>query len=119
MNRGLPTAMLDRRKFLNVLGMMVLAGAHAPLFAASQPQRSLATITTGFAPGGSSDVVARLLADSQMAHQALELPNVRERFLGLGLEPAGTSPTEFKAYLTALHARWGDIVRTSNFTPVQ
>lgn len=59
MNReGGPT----RRRLL-ATAAAVFAAAGLPLPAAAQARLKLATITTGFAAGGSSDVTARLLAD--------------------------------------------------------
>lgn len=47
-----------------LLGAVVLAGLGSfSLIGRAQPRMKLATITTGFAAGGSSDVTARILAD--------------------------------------------------------
>ena len=52
---------LTRRTLLRIAAALATA-ASAP-FASAQPRLKLATITTGFAAGGSSDVTARILAD--------------------------------------------------------
>lgn len=59
-------------------------------------------------------VVAQLAAQ---AHEMLAQPEVQARFAQMGLEPAGSSPAQFREQLRALHERWGGIVRASGFTP--
>jgi tripartite-type tricarboxylate transporter receptor subunit TctC len=58
---GIAFGRVSRRVFLRA-GVAALAVAPG-LRAMAQPKIKLATITTGFAPGGSSDVTARILAD--------------------------------------------------------
>jgi tripartite-type tricarboxylate transporter receptor subunit TctC len=36
---------------------------------------------------------------------------MRERFLNIGLEPVGSSPEEFTAYLKADIARWSKLIK--------
>jgi tripartite-type tricarboxylate transporter receptor subunit TctC len=41
----------------------------------------------------------------------IQLPATRERFLGLGIEPLGTSPQEYAQYLKNEIAQWSAVVR--------
>jgi tripartite-type tricarboxylate transporter receptor subunit TctC len=56
-----PAAIISRRSLLHA-GLPLLT-ALAGIPALAQSSLKLATITTGFAPGGSSDVIARILAE--------------------------------------------------------
>lgn len=68
-----------------------------------------------YAPASvSPEVVAEL---ASLTGQMLALPDIQAKFAQMGLETAGLSPVQFKANLKALHERWGDIVRSSGFTP--
>jgi tripartite-type tricarboxylate transporter receptor subunit TctC len=46
---------------------------------------------------------------------SLRMPEIRERFLGLGVEPTGTTPEELAAIMAADTARWAPIVKASGF----
>lgn len=63
------------------------------------------------APAG----VPRAIVDKLNAETVaiLALPDVRERFLALGAEPAPGTPDEFAAYLRAEIAKWGRAVKDS------
>ena len=47
---------------------------------------------------------------------AVRMPDVRERFLGWGLQPTGTSAAEFAAIQKADSERWAPVVKASGFT---
>jgi tripartite-type tricarboxylate transporter receptor subunit TctC len=47
---------------------------------------------------------------------AVRMPEVRERFLGWGLQPTGTSAAEFAAIQKADSERWAPIVKASGFS---
>jgi tripartite-type tricarboxylate transporter receptor subunit TctC len=64
------------------------------------------------APAGlPREISARL---SSEIRKILETPEIRERFLALGLEPAGNTPEEFAEFLRKQHARYGAIVKQAN-----
>jgi tripartite-type tricarboxylate transporter receptor subunit TctC len=61
------------------------------------------------APAGTPpDVVDKIAAESA---RALRDPAVRERLVGLGADPAGSSPAELAAMLKRENARWGEFIR--------
>jgi tripartite-type tricarboxylate transporter receptor subunit TctC len=67
-----------------------------------------------FAPAGTpSDVVAKLSSETQ---RILGMPDVRERLLELGAQPAGTSPEEFARFVQDEIAKWGKVIRSANVT---
>ena len=63
------------------------------------------------APGTPHDVVAKLSAEIR---KAIEAPDLRERFMALGLEPTATSPEEMGTFLKNEQQRYGDIIRKAN-----
>jgi tripartite-type tricarboxylate transporter receptor subunit TctC len=61
------------------------------------------------APAGTpKSVVERLHGEVQ---RALAESTVKQRLLGLGLEPRGSTPAEFSTFIDAEAARWGDVIR--------
>ena len=64
-----------------------------------------------WAPRGTPrDIVLRLQAEIA---KVLRLPEVRERFAGLGAEPVGSTPDEFAAYCRTELDKWARVVRDS------
>ena len=63
------------------------------------------------APGTPHDVVARLAGEIR---KAIEAPDLRERFMALGLEPTASSPEEMATFLKNEQQRYGDIIRKAN-----
>ena len=41
-------------------------------------------------------------------------PDVRERFIQIGIEPVGNSPEEFTRFLRDEVAKWEKVIRTAN-----
>lgn len=63
------------------------------------------------APAG----VPRAIID-KLAHETaaiIALPDVRERLLALGAEPAANTPDEFGAYIRTEIAKWGKVIKES------
>ena len=44
---------------------------------------------------------------------AMALPDIRERLVALGSEPADSNPSSFAAFIRSESEKWGDIVRSS------
>lgn len=70
----------------------------------------------GFPPGGSTDIAARLPQEIVRRLNAdlraiLEAPDLRERFLATGLEPAPTSPEEFGNIIRSEISRWAKVIK--------
>jgi tripartite-type tricarboxylate transporter receptor subunit TctC len=63
------------------------------------------------APAG----VPRAIVDRLAAETAaiIALPDVRDRLLALGAEPAASTPDEFGAYIRSEIAKWGKVIRES------
>jgi tripartite-type tricarboxylate transporter receptor subunit TctC len=61
------------------------------------------------APAGTPrEIVSKLNAE---VLKILALPDVRERFLALGVEPAGSTPEEFARYIRVQMDKWAKVVR--------
>lgn len=68
-----------------------------------------------FAPAGTPpEIVARLSASIRAT---LARPEVRARFLSLGLDPAPSSADELGAFLRAELAKWGKLVAEAGIQP--
>jgi tripartite-type tricarboxylate transporter receptor subunit TctC len=64
------------------------------------------------APAGTPrDVLAKLSGEIQKAMQA---PDLKERYLALGLETASMTPEEMAAFLRREQERYGSIIRGAN-----
>lgn len=64
-----------------------------------------------FAPVGTpAAVINRLHAEIV---KILKLPEIRDRFLALGAEPAGTTPEQFAAFFRNEVAKWAKVVKES------
>ena len=63
------------------------------------------------APAGTArDVVMRL---HDAAQRAVQLPEVREKFLAQGAEPLSGTPQDAASYMRAEVAKWGKVVKAS------
>jgi tripartite-type tricarboxylate transporter receptor subunit TctC len=63
------------------------------------------------APGTPREILAKLSAEIR---KAVESPDLRERFVALGFEPAANSPEEMAVFLKNEQQRYGDIIRRAN-----
>ncbi len=63
------------------------------------------------APAGTPrTIIARLHAEFT---KALQLPDIKERLLGLGVEPVGSAPDQFDAYLKSEIVKYEKVVKAS------
>jgi len=68
-----------------------------------------------FAPTGTpADIVARLHHEVEVALKSSE---VRERFAALALDPIGSAPAEFKAFVAGQVKMFGELVRLAKIEP--
>jgi tripartite-type tricarboxylate transporter receptor subunit TctC len=61
--------------------------------------------------GTSRDVVARLHTEIV---KAMNIPDVREKLIGLGTEPVGSTPEEFGAFMKSETGKWGRVIKSAN-----
>lgn len=67
-----------------------------------------------FAPAATPRaIVDKLSAETR---RILQLPDVRERLLALGAQPAGNSPEEFARFLRGEVDKWAKVIRSANVT---
>ncbi len=66
-----------------------------------------------YAPARTPEATVRQL--NAAVNKAIAAPEVRERFLKLGLEPSGGTPAELAARMAQDTARWAPIVKASGF----
>jgi tripartite-type tricarboxylate transporter receptor subunit TctC len=70
-----------------------------------------------FAPIGTSRALVHRVSDEIAA--ILKMPDVSERLIGLGLDPTGGTPEEFREIVKADLQRWGKIIRDSGIEKSQ
>ena len=64
-----------------------------------------------FAPAGTpKDIIAKLNAEIV---KALRAPDVQQKLLALGVEPVGTTPEAFAAFVKAEVPKWAKVVKDS------
>ena len=68
-----------------------------------------------FAPGGTSRSIVDKVSGEVV--KIVRAPEMRERLIADGADPAGTSPEEFGAYIKRELARWGKVVREAGIKP--
>ena len=66
-----------------------------------------------YAPAKTPDATVRQL--NAAINKALAVPELRERFAKLGLEPTGGTPADLSARMAQDTARWAPVVKASGF----
>ncbi|MGZ8263857.1 MAG: Bug family tripartite tricarboxylate transporter substrate binding protein, partial [Burkholderiales bacterium] len=64
------------------------------------------------APAGTPREAVAVLSKEMQA--AVHKPELRERFITLGIDPAGTTPEEFAKFLREEVAKWGKVIKAAN-----
>jgi len=64
------------------------------------------------APAGTPKAIVDKL--SREAGIALRRPEIKERFIQLGIEPVGTTSAEFTKFLNAEVAKWAKVIKDAN-----
>jgi tripartite-type tricarboxylate transporter receptor subunit TctC len=54
------------------------------------------------------DIVSRLHTEIV---RVLQLPEIRERLLGLGADPVGDTPPQFAAYIKSEREKWAQVIK--------
>ena len=106
-------------------GVIALVATLAQGAWAAYPEKPV-RIVVGFAAGGPTDVVARIIADHLAKangkpfvvdnKQALESPEVRQRLQALGMQPMGTSLKDFDAQIAREVDTFGRIAKARGIT---
>jgi len=79
------------------------------------PGYEVSNATGMLAPAGTSrEVIGKL---QQEIARIVKLPDIRERLVGLGVEPVGNPPEEFAAYIRAEIAKWARVVKAAGIEP--
>jgi tripartite-type tricarboxylate transporter receptor subunit TctC len=76
---------------------------------AGMPDFEVVLWTSLFAPAGTPRSVLDRI--QQGVVKAMQLPDVRERMLGLGIAPVGNTPEELAAVVSADLDRWTRVIR--------
>lgn len=83
-----------------------------PVIAETVPGVSVTSLFGFIVPTGTPrPIVQKIQADSA---KILAQPDVRERLAALGLEPVGSTPEQFDAFVRAEIAKWAKVVKANN-----
>ena len=64
------------------------------------------------APAGTPREIVAILSKEMQA--AVKKPEIRDRMVQLGIDPAGTTPAEFSKFLRDEVAKWGKVIKAAN-----
>jgi len=82
---------------------------------AALPGYGVSNATGVLAPAGTTrDIVVKL---QQEIARIVKLPDIRERLLGLGVEPVGNTPEQFAEYVRTEIAKWAKVVKAARIEP--
>jgi tripartite-type tricarboxylate transporter receptor subunit TctC len=115
----LPSLPLIKAGKLRALGVTSIKRSSVvpdiPAIAETLPGYSADTWYGLFAPRGTpKEAITRIHA---VMAKALRTPEVREKLLAQGADPAGNTPEEFAVFMRAEAAKWGKVVRESGAKP--
>jgi tripartite-type tricarboxylate transporter receptor subunit TctC len=116
---AIPHVKAGRLRALGVSTRKRSAGApDVPTFEESGIRDFEAANWYGFqAPAGlPKPILARL---SQEILRAAELPDVRERFIGIALDPTTMPPEPFQKFIASEVRKWSDVVKAAKIKPDQ
>ena len=68
-----------------------------------------------FAPRGTPKAVIEKIS-AQVA-RIMRSPDMQERWIAVGVDPAGTTPAEFKARFDEELAKWAKVVKAAKIAP--
>lgn len=93
--------------FKRLAALLVLAGLSGAVLGQGFPNKPIRLIAP-YPAGESIDSVARLTAQHWSA--ALAVPELRNRLIGQGAEPLGSTPEEFGQFMAGELAKWRLVV---------
>ena len=67
------------------------------------------------APKGTPEAIVRKL--NQQIRQIVLIPEIQQKLMSLGFEPASGSPQELDQQIHAEYAKWGEVVKNAGMTP--
>ncbi|HVL57012.1 MAG TPA: Bug family tripartite tricarboxylate transporter substrate binding protein [Burkholderiaceae bacterium] len=70
-----------------------------------------------YAPAGTPQATIDRLAKAAIA--AVQAPDVRDKLVGLGMEPTGLGPQELAKIHRRDYERWGPVIKASGFKPTE
>jgi tripartite-type tricarboxylate transporter receptor subunit TctC len=109
---SVPHLRSGKLRALAVMGSKPPAGLPGlPTFAAESGLRDVDIgVWLGLvAPAGTPAAIVNRLNEEMS--RIMALPEVRERLIGVGLEPMQATPAEFGAFIARESARWGELIR--------
>jgi tripartite-type tricarboxylate transporter receptor subunit TctC len=82
---------------------------------AALPGYEVTNATGVLAPAGTPrEIVLKL---QQEIARIVQLPEIRERLVGLGVEPVGNTPEQFGEYIRSEIAKWAKVVKAAGIEP--
>ncbi len=82
---------------------------------AGLPGTEVATLVGVVAPAGTPMPIVRKIQN--VVIDMVKKPDVRERFIAIGVEPVGNTSEEFAKAISADLARWADVAKRANIEP--
>jgi tripartite-type tricarboxylate transporter receptor subunit TctC len=62
-------------------------------------------------PGTPKDILEKLSAE---IHKAVQAPELKEKYVALGLEPIASTPEEMATFMRSQYERYGSVIRSAN-----
>lgn len=117
-----PSSMMPHVRGGKIRGLAMFANKRVPgadevptIVESGGPAIEASTWVMFLAPAGTPPAIVQRL--SEEAAKALALPEVKERFLSLGIEPVGGTPEQTGKFLADEIAKWGKVITTAGVKP--
>jgi tripartite-type tricarboxylate transporter receptor subunit TctC len=107
-----PFVEAKKMKMIATMGAHRVAGTNYPIVAEVIPGFDVSALLGLIAPAGTPDaVVHKIAADTA---RALAAPDMKKRAADFGMEPVGSTPEQFQAFLASEMKRWGKVVNDAH-----
>ena len=84
-------------------------------YGTQMPLNQLATIST---PDAATILISPFDKSlAQAVSKAINMSDVRKRFIDLGADPIGSTPDELPAYIRSELAKWGKVIKAAGIKP--